>query len=75
LPTAFAWAAALAAKPIRSGINLGIAGSFDRNIALGDVVEITEDTFAELGAEDDEAFISICPHWFWRKHFYPNNIA
>ena len=40
-------------------INLGIAGSFDRSIALGDVVEITEDTLAELGAEDDENFITI----------------
>lgn len=40
-------------------INLGIAGSFDRSIPLGEVVEITEDTFAELGAEDDETFITI----------------
>jgi len=40
-------------------INLGIAGSFDRNIALGEVVEIAEDRFSELGAEDDEAFLTI----------------
>ncbi len=37
-------------------INLGIAGSFDRSIALGGLVEISEDTFSELGAEDGETF-------------------
>src|ERR1700744_6481296 len=40
-------------------INLGIAGSFDRNIALGEVVEVLEDHLSELGAEDDEAFLPI----------------
>lgn len=37
-------------------INLGIGGSFDRTIALGSLVEISEDTFSELGAEDGETF-------------------
>lgn len=40
-------------------INLGIAGSFDRNLKIGEVVEVTEDRFAELGAEDGESFLSI----------------
>jgi futalosine hydrolase len=40
-------------------VNLGIAGSFDRNIPLGELLEITEDSFAELGAEDGDEFISI----------------
>lgn len=40
-------------------LNLGIAGCFDRNIALGTVVNVCEDTFAELGAEDHENFLSI----------------
>lgn len=40
-------------------INLGICGSFNHDISLGDVLLITEDTFTEMGAEDDEAFISI----------------
>jgi futalosine hydrolase len=40
-------------------INLGIAGIFDRSIALGEVVEVVEDRFSELGAEDDEAFLTI----------------
>ena len=57
--TAFALGKHLAQNQYDLAINLGIAGSFDRNIALGDVVEITEDTLAELGAEDDEDFITI----------------
>lgn len=38
-------------------LNVGIAGSFDRSIPLGEVVCIYEDTFAELGAEDGEDFL------------------
>ncbi|MDB5125091.1 MAG: futalosine hydrolase [Mucilaginibacter sp.] len=57
--TAFALGRHLAANQYDLAINLGIAGSFDRDFALGDVVEITEDTFAELGAEDGDEFISI----------------
>jgi len=57
--TSFALGKQLATHQYDLAINLGIAGSFDRSIALGDVVEITEDTLAELGAEDDEDFITI----------------
>jgi len=59
VPTAFALGRHLPHNVYNLVINLGIAGSFDRNIKLGDVVEITKDTFAELGAEDDTRFISI----------------
>ncbi|WP_316830257.1 futalosine hydrolase [Pedobacter aquatilis] len=40
-------------------LNLGIAGGFDRTVALGSLVNITEDTFAELGADDGENFLTI----------------
>ena len=40
-------------------INLGICGSFDHSLDLGEVVEITNDILAELGAEDDEEFLTI----------------
>jgi futalosine hydrolase len=40
-------------------INVGIAGSFDRNIELGQLVNIKTDIFAELGAEDHDNFIKI----------------
>ena len=39
-------------------INAGIAGAFNRSIQIGDVVEVEEDRFYELGAEDHDDFIS-----------------
>ncbi len=40
-------------------INAGICGSFDNTLSIGDVVRIDDDYFADLGAEDDEKFLSI----------------
>jgi len=40
-------------------INAGIAGSFDRNLMIGEVVEVVEDRFSELGAEDGDSFLTI----------------
>jgi futalosine hydrolase len=57
VPTAFALGRHFTRSKYDLVINLGIAGSFDRNIEPGHVVEVTEDTFAEVGAEDDEQFI------------------
>jgi len=57
--TSFALGKHLATNQYDLVINLGIAGSFDRNIVLGEVVEVVEDQLSELGAEDDEAFLPI----------------
>lgn len=40
-------------------INAGIGGSFDKNIPLGTAVEIIEDTFSEMGAEDKNQFLTM----------------
>jgi futalosine hydrolase len=40
-------------------INAGICGSFNPHLKLGEVVNVTEDYFADLGAEDGEKFLSI----------------
>ena len=37
-------------------INMGIAGSFSDDIKIGDVVEVVEDTFSEIGFEDGDKF-------------------
>jgi futalosine hydrolase len=70
--TAFALGRHLALNSYDLVVNLGIAGSFDRDIDLGDVLEITEDTFAELGAEDDNEFLSIEKMGFGKCTFYPS---
>lgn len=40
-------------------LNFGIAGSFDKYLQLGDVVQVTSDCFSELGAENGKNFIKI----------------
>jgi futalosine hydrolase len=69
--TAFTLGKHLAANTYDLVVNLGIAGSFDRDIALGQVLEITEDTFSELGAENDDQFLPIEELGFGKGTFYP----
>ncbi len=57
VPTAFSLGKHLALHQYDLAINLGIAGSFDFNLNLGDICLVQEDTFAELGAEDGEDFL------------------
>lgn len=48
----------LAGKHYDIAINAGVAGSFGE-YDEGEVVNVTDDCFSELGAEDDEEFLSI----------------
>lgn len=57
--TAYSLGKTLSENRFDLAVNAGIAGSFNRNIALGEVVLVKEDCFAELGFEDDKAFITI----------------
>lgn len=58
--TAYALGKALALAPTYAEvINVGIAGSFSRELPLGSVVSISQDTFYELGAEDGNNVLSI----------------
>jgi futalosine hydrolase len=67
--TAYALGSHLATHQYDLAINLGIAGSFDRNIPLGTVVDVTQDTFTELGAEDDSRFITLDALGFGQTQF------
>lgn len=41
-------------------VNLGIAGAIDPSLELGEVVEVTQDCFAEMGAERaDDGFLNL----------------
>ncbi|MES2590622.1 MAG: futalosine hydrolase [Bacteroidota bacterium] len=50
-------------KQLNSGynfvINAGICGSFNNNLPVGAVVNVIEDCFSELGAEDGNNFFSL----------------
>jgi len=50
-------------------INIGIAGCFDRNLKIGEVVQVISESFVELGAEDDQQFIPIEQLGFGKSKF------
>lgn len=56
--TAFALGKALQ-KPYDLAINMGLAGSFNRDIALGEVVNVIQDCMPEEGAEEGEKLLSL----------------
>jgi futalosine hydrolase len=59
VPTA-AWSAhVLARNSYGLALNFGVCGSFDRALAPGTVVHVVSDRIAELGAEDDDAFLTM----------------
>ena len=59
VPTA-AWCAhALALEAYDLALNFGVCGSFDPELPPGAVVHVVADRIAELGAEDDEAFLTM----------------
>jgi futalosine hydrolase len=57
--TAFSLGSTLNINKYNLVINVGIAGAFDPNRKLGDLLQVTEEIFSELGAEDDQNFITI----------------
>jgi futalosine hydrolase len=57
--TAFALGNEFAKNQFDLAVNVGLAGSFYKNIKIGQLVEVREDILSELGAEDDEEFISL----------------
>jgi futalosine hydrolase len=57
--TAFQLGNHLSTNNYSFGLNAGIAGSFNREIDLGELVNVTEDKFCELGAEDGDRFMPI----------------
>src|SRR3546814_3811398 len=53
-------------------LNVGIAGIFSKAHPVGSVVRVHEDCFAELGAEDDEAILSLNDLKLGNIHFMEN---
>ena len=59
VPTAFSVGKALSEHHFNLAINVGIAGSFIAELNPGDICQVKEDTFAELGAENGDEFLTI----------------
>ena len=56
--TAIAVTQALSENHYDMVVNAGIAGSFNRSLNIGDVVEVNEDYLSELGAQDGKRFLT-----------------
>jgi futalosine hydrolase len=55
-----AWTAkALSKRKYDAALNFGVCGSFDKALEIGKVVHVLSDRFGDLGAEDDEKFLSV----------------
>src|SRR5436190_1226755 len=52
-------ARALAQSRYDLALNFGVCGSFDRALEPGRVLHVVSDRIAELGAEDDDTFLTI----------------
>jgi futalosine hydrolase len=61
----------LARKPYDLGLNFGLCGSFDHALEPGTVVHVRSDRIAELGAEDDETFLTIHELNLLGEHEFP----
>jgi futalosine hydrolase len=46
-------------QPYELAVNIGICGTFNRDIPLGTVVRVVSDSFFDLGAEDDNQWLSV----------------
>jgi futalosine hydrolase len=57
--TAFQLGKAFSAKKYDLALNAGIAGAYDLSIPVGTVVDVMEDCVSELGAEDQDQFLSV----------------
>lgn len=55
--TTFSLAKRLSKRSYDLVINMGVAGSFSDKIKIGDVVEVVEDIFSEIGYEDGNRFL------------------
>lgn len=57
--TAFSMGSYLVNKNYDLAVNVGLVGAFDRNLQLGQVVEVITDCFPEMGAENGKQFLSL----------------
>ncbi len=57
--TAMDTVAILAEETYDVALNVGLCGSFNRNLEIGTIVNVYKDTFSEMGAEDGDNFLSV----------------
>lgn len=69
--TSFALGKHLVNKNYDLAINLGVAGAFNRNLEVGQVVEVVTDCFPEMGAENGKQFLSLTELQLQKSNAFP----
>jgi futalosine hydrolase len=69
--TTYALTKKLSTKKYDFVINTGIAGSFNENVNIGDIVQVQTDEFADLGIEDKNEFFTLFDKGFMKKDQFP----
>ncbi|MEI6682644.1 MAG: futalosine hydrolase [Bacteroidota bacterium] len=59
VPTSWFLGKQLATEHYHLALNAGIAGTFNKSLVIGSVVNVVEDCIPELGAEDGDHFLSV----------------
>ena len=72
LATAYSLTKHLQANTYDLIIQAGVGGSFDRDIALGDLVFVTCDQYGDLGAEDHDNYLDIFDMGLIDKNTHPH---
>lgn len=71
MATGFALGKHLVHKNYDLAINIGVAGAFDRTLALGQVVEVVTDCFPEMGAENGKQFLTLTELQLQKANTFP----
>lgn len=71
MQSAFALASELAKQTYDGALLAGIAGAFDKQLQLGEVVAVESECYGDLGAEDKEDFIDIVDLGFLQPDAFP----
>ena len=69
--TAYSLMKRIAVRKYQLAINIGLAGSFRKEIKIGETVAVVSDTFADLGAEDGDEFLSVFEIGLQQEDHFP----
>lgn len=62
---------ALSISKYRLAVNLGLAGSLSEDFRVGDVVNVVDEEFADLGIEEDSGFLTLFDSGFMQSDEFP----
>jgi futalosine hydrolase len=69
--TAYSLTKILCSKKYDLAINIGVAGSFREELKTGDVAHVVTDSFADLGIQDGEDFLSVFESGLQKQDMFP----